>query len=200
MTLWRLPLPSLKPLAPVPPVAHKPRHSSWERHCPQGCGHVGSCVSLQRPHPILTPLLQAARKDGAGCGRLGSDTPLSCKHLPGVITPLPLLSLSDLTLNTGPNPAERGLDGFAGFYRRLRDPRRDITRVTDNCPRHGGSQNPSGLPPLPPTWLRLFLGIPLPPGSRSPQRGPQRRRQPAPHQVKARLPLHFLSQNPLLPA
>ena len=135
-----------------------------------------------------------------GWGGLGSDTPLSRERLPGVITPLPLLSLSDLTLNTGPNPAERGLDGFAGFYRRLRDPRRDVTRVTDNDPRHGSSQNPSGLPQLPPTWLRLFLGIPLPPGSRSPQRGPQRRRQPAPHQVKARLPLHFLSQNPLLPA
>ena len=98
---------------------------------------MGGCVSPQRPHPILTPLLQAARKDAAGRGRLGSDTPLSRERLPAVITPLPLLSLSDLTLNTGPSPAETGLDGFAGFYRRLRDPRRDVTRVTDNCPRHG---------------------------------------------------------------
>ena len=161
---------------------------------------MGGCVSPQRPHPILTPLLQAARKDAAGRGRLGSDTPLSRERLPAVITPLPLLSLSDLTLNTGPSPAETGLDGFAGFYRRLRDPRRDVTRVTDNCPRHGGSQNPPGLLQLPPTWLRLFLGSSLPLGSRSPQKDPQRSRQPTPHQVKARLPLHFLSQNPFLPA
>ena len=61
---------------------------------------MGGCVSQQRPHPILTSLLQAARKDGVGRGRLGSDTPLSRERLPGVITPL---SLSDLTLNTGPS-------------------------------------------------------------------------------------------------
>ncbi|CAN0481797.1 unnamed protein product [Rangifer tarandus platyrhynchus] len=42
-------------------------------------------------------------KDGAGRGRLGSDTPVSPERLPGVITPPPLLSLSDLTLNTGPS-------------------------------------------------------------------------------------------------
>ena len=152
------------------------------------------------PRSVLIRFSPAPPAVRMGRGRLGSDTPHSRERHPGVITPLPLLSLSDLTLNTGPSPAETGLDGFAGFYRRLRDPRRDVTRVTDNCPRHGGSQNPPGLLQLPPTWLRLFLGSSLPLGSRSPQKDPQRSRQPTPHQVKARLPLHFLSQNPFLPA
>ena len=91
------------------------------------------------PRSVLIRFSPAPPAVRMGRGRLGSDTPHSRERHPGVITPLPLLSLSDLTLNTGPNPAETGLDGFAGFYRRLRDPQRDVTRVTDNCPHHGGS-------------------------------------------------------------
>ena len=56
-----------------------------------------SALSDSRPAP------PAARKDGAGRGRLGSDTAVSPERLPGVITPPPLVPLSDLTLSTGPS-------------------------------------------------------------------------------------------------
>ena len=111
LTLRRLPLPSLEPLAPVPPVAHKPRHSSWERQCPQGCGHVGGCASPQRPHPILTR--SSGRKDGAGQAWLWhSPLPRAspcCHHAPA----------APLTL--WPNPEHRpqpSWDG-AGRFRRI---------------------------------------------------------------------------------